>query len=372
MTGTSLDGLDAALIRAVGTGLALEVQILGHRSLALPESLKTVLAAMAQGQPVRAAEVLLAARALGNVHAQAGQALLDQLGLSGGELAFAVVHGQTVAHLPEAAEGGMSWQLMDPWPVAERLGCRVAFDLRQADLIAGGQGAPITPLADWVMLRGHAQGVVNLGGIANVTRVGAGPGDLAGSDVVPCNLILDAVCASLTGERFDEDGGLAMGGRVDAGAYGEVSAYLGRLCAGHVTLGREQVSQAVIEEVLRWVSSLAVGDALRSIAAAVAEAIVAGGLRETGSGRWLLAGGGALNAALVTEIRRRAGSAFDVQLSSTVGLPVVAREAAAMAVLGLLADDGVDPTLPGVTGRRDDVPRAAAWIDGRARTRDNA
>ena len=106
-----------------------------------------------------------------------------------------VAHGQTVFHAPPA-----SWQLLNAAPIARAVRAPVVFDLRQADLAAGGQGAPITPLADWIMLRAHGpaaagRAIVNLGGFCNVTILpsGAGPEGVRGMDVCPCNHLLDGV-----------------------------------------------------------------------------------------------------------------------------------------------------------------------------------
>ena len=146
MSGTSLDGLDAALIAATGEGDGLRARVLGHveGELGTPKEV-AVLRAIAEGEALPAIALLRAERALGARHAEVAAGCVERFLPAGAALSVAVAHGQTVCHAPEE---GLSWQLLDPGPLAERSGVPVVWDLRRADLLAGGQGAPITPLAD--------------------------------------------------------------------------------------------------------------------------------------------------------------------------------------------------------------------------------
>ena len=415
MTGTSLDGLDAALVEVVGTGLAMRATVLGCESVAMAKALRATLMRIAEGEAVRAAEVVRAARGLGELHADVVGSLIRgtrrfarkaslSVGVEGGGggLHLVVAHGQTVCHLPGEGGGGVSWQLLDPWPIVRRHGVAVVHDLRGADLIAGGQGAPITPLADWVLfgrLCGEYQRVVvvNLGGICNVTVLSGERvediGDIQAADVGPCNLLLDGVAARVLGERYDDGGRAALAGRYHPFA----AEYVGEYVAGGGTLGREQYGDAAVEGLLReagWApegglpdallaearsasawergEGLSKEDVLACVAGAVAGRIVGGvaGLlggmpTEVGTaGRRVLvvlAGGGVRNLAVVRAIREgvEAGDGR-VVVSDEVGLPHEAREAAGMAVLGALAEDGVPITLESVTGG-DRPGRAGRW-----------
>lgn len=202
MTGTSLDGLDAALVQVAGEGLNIKARLLGMVSQGL-NGLEGVLESMANGEPRVPLDYLLTARKLGELHADAVEALCQKHLPTDGTLDMVVAHGQTIWHAPDtpdtpdAPDAGVSWQLFDPQPVVKRLSVPVCFNLRQADLIAGGQGAPITPISDWVMFRHPAQdrAVINLGGISNVTHLPADgtPDQVTGADIGPCNLLIDGV-----------------------------------------------------------------------------------------------------------------------------------------------------------------------------------
>ncbi len=360
MTGTSLDGLDVVLAEVRGRGLEIEARLLAHAARPLGE-LGARLRRLAEGSVAPAIEFLRAARALGDLHATAIGELMRRESIS--KLDFVVAHGQTIAH---ASAEGLSWQLFDPWPIAGRLKIPVLYDLRQSDLIAGGEGAPITPLADWVIFRHARRGrlVVNLGGIANATFLpaGGGPTEIRAADLAPCNLLIDGVTRALWPEQhFDRDGLLAASGT----AREEITRLVEELPAvrgGRAwrSLGREDLPDG-------WIADL-VGDSgkrfrpedvLRSAVEAVAVAI-ARGAGPWGAEEAILAGGGARNPILVEALGRRLGSS--TILSDALGIPCEAREGLEIAVLGALARDGVAITLPQVTGARS-PGRAGAWIE---------
>ena len=164
MTGTSIDGVDAAAVVVDGHGLGMRVKVIGHDFAPLGD-LAVALRALASGERMAASEVAQMALELGTRLADAAGMLAMRLGR--GAPALIAAHGQTVFHDPPR-----SWQLINAAPIA-KLGCPVVFDLRAADLAAGGQGAPITPLADFVFFRDESRGVavVNLGGFCNVTVI---------------------------------------------------------------------------------------------------------------------------------------------------------------------------------------------------------
>ena len=160
MTGTSLDGLDAALVRVSGTDLSMRAEVV--RAISRPLGrLARPLRRLAEQHPMTAGEVAVLSRDFALLHVKTLRELLGRE-----RPALVSVHGQTVFHAPP-----VSWQLMNPAPIVEALDVPVVFDLRAADLARGGEGAPITPLADFVFFRSETRTrmVVNLGGFCNVT-----------------------------------------------------------------------------------------------------------------------------------------------------------------------------------------------------------
>ena len=338
MTGTSLDGLDVALVEATGEGPAMRVRLVAQLDRPLGD-LAAALRALAEGEVMNAADIAAASLALGELHADACRELAG-----GRRIDLVALHGQTVFHRAPA-----SWQLINPWPVAAAIGCDVVSDLRGADLAAGGQGAPITPLSDLVMFGGDADRlIVNLGGFCNVTAL-RGDGDVRGFDVCACNQLLDAAARKVLGEPFDRDGAAGLAGHAD----GEAVEALKRRLLAQRDEGRSLGSG---DEFFDWLDRQpTTNDTLATAAAGVGGAIRDVLDRELPHAEVVAAGGGARNKALLAAIGTSRSSADS-------GVPIDAREAMAMAVLGLLARDGEPITLPAVTGRRQSVPSAGQWI----------
>jgi 1,6-anhydro-N-acetylmuramate kinase len=361
MTGTSIDGLDASLAEIRGCGLSMSAKLRGHLSAPLGD-LAARLRAAADQRAMSAGEFARLSLDFGTFHAAVIQQLLESA--NGGESPDLIcVHGQTVYHQPP-----VSWQLINPTPISEQLGCPVVYDLRQADLAAGGQGAPITPLADWVLFRHESRrrAIVNLGGYCNVTILPAGDSpaaiaDIAGFDVCACNQILDAVARLALNAPFDDRGHAARRGRCDEGACRSLLAILEAQRAGHRSLGTG-------DEAIRWVrdhlGKLAPNDLARSASAAIGHCIGdAVGAHDVDV--VIAAGGGTLHDVLLESIAQR--SALVIRRSDELDVPVEARESLEFAILGALCADGVPITLPAVTGCGAPAPIAGTWIGHRSR-----
>jgi anhydro-N-acetylmuramic acid kinase len=354
MTGTSLDGLDTALVRVFGTGMALHAEVVRTVSRPLGR-LSRSLRRLAEQHPMKAGEVAKLSRDFALLHVQA---LRDLVGKQRPSLIC--VHGQTVFHAPP-----VSWQLMNPAPIVEALGAPVVFDLRAADLACGGEGAPITPLADFVFFRSEVRTrmVVNLGGFCNVTLLPRVPEDgekgeaverIRGCDVCACNQMLDAVARRRLRVPYDRGGARAMKGQVSDKAFGALVELLVRQASAGRSLGTGDELAVWIERHRRRVAP---ADMARTACAAVSETI-ARQARRWRAEELVLAGGGVKNAALVREIRKRVG--VPVMDSDELGVPTSHREAAAMAVLGALCERFVPITLPQVTGV-ERAPLSGCW-----------
>ncbi len=350
MTGTSIDGLDAALVRVEGDGLAMSARFVRAATRPLGD-LAPTLRRLAEQEPMAAGEIARLAHEFALLHVEALRELL-----AGERADLIAVHGQTVFHAPP-----LSWQLINAAPVAHALRTPVVFDLRAADLAAGGQGAPITPLGDWTFF-GHAEesrAVVNLGGFCNVTVLPAGcePGSIRGIDVCPCNHVLDAVARKLLRAPYDQDGGAAARGTVHTEALEDLS---GVLRAGRRP-DRAARSLGTGDEASEWVSRWRAHVSPEGLAATACEG-VAHVIADAASGvdRVLLAGGSVRNAALARAIASCCSAR--VEPTDAHGVPAAYREAACMAVLGALSQDRIPITLPGVTGVSGPAPVAGVWM----------
>ncbi|MEM9416481.1 MAG: anhydro-N-acetylmuramic acid kinase [Planctomycetota bacterium] len=364
MTGTSLDGLDVALVRIVGTGLEMSAEYLGHVSRDLPDILRETLMHLASGGAAEPVVYMRAARELGELHADSVRHLLEET--KGPKPEFVVAHGQTIWHDPRPRKGDaeapnlgpMSWQLFDPWPVVKRIGVPVCYDLRQADLVAGGEGAPLTPLADWVMYREKADLIVNLGGVMNFTwwpLDSSMPSYIEGGDTCLCNLLLDGFAQQLLGEPYDRDGQAAARGKLVESILYDFQDRFEVLGAGERSLGREDLEDGAIKSLIAAHPGVTPPDLLFNAIACIGQSV--GEVFEgMAAQRLVLAGGGVRNKTLVRYIRDVIeGDSFceGAVLSDDLGIPCEAREAMGFAVLGALSQDGVPVSLPQVTGAKD-------------------
>jgi anhydro-N-acetylmuramic acid kinase len=212
ISGTSVDGIDAALVRFEQNTPKL-AHALTHP---WPDALRAQILRAAQGE----ARLDLDAYgrldvAIGHVFADSVQKLLEQSGTSSASVRAIGSHGQTIRHRP-TGEYPFTLQIGDASVIAERNDIDVVADFRRADVAAGGQGAPLLPAVHAMLLAkpGHTRAVLNLGGIANITVLSAN-GDVLGFDTGPANGLLDAWCLRHRGEAFDRDGAFAASGRVD-------------------------------------------------------------------------------------------------------------------------------------------------------------
>jgi len=385
MSGTSLDGLDVVLTAITGRGLAMRARFLGLHSVTFRDDLRAPLLHFAEGRPAAPIDYLHAARALGRHHARAVAELLEQFPVptATGRPDFIVAHGQTIWHAPgkPADAERMSWQLFDSWPVVRALNVPVCYDLRQADLIAGGEGAPLTPMADWVMYRSAERNrvIFNLGGICNITMIpkDSQPADVHGFDAGPCNIVIDGVVRLLRPDRkYDEGGQLAMQGHADGPPVLDMVSLIRESPffqgTGSRSTGREDFQSSHIAAAINNAHHetpdvdfiAATVDAVWSV---IFDSFKQNLFGTCGPDSWetekrnyeiVAAGGGTKNQRLMMglEVFDRPPN-YSWTSSDALGIPCEAREAMGFAVLGALSQDGVPISLPQVTGAK--KPRVA-------------
>lgn len=212
MSGTSLDGVDGVIAD-------FETQpprVLAHAHAPFPPALRDELLALNTSGPNEMHRAALGANALMRVYAQVVSALLDRSGLNAAQVRAIGAHGQTVRHRPQAFDGtGYTIQLCQPALLAELTGIDVVADFRSRDVAAGGQGAPLAPFFHraWFGQPGQALGLLNVGGIANLTVLHA-DGTQQGWDCGPGNALMDGWCQRHQGAAYDDQGKWAASGTV--------------------------------------------------------------------------------------------------------------------------------------------------------------
>ncbi|RBH20428.1 anhydro-N-acetylmuramic acid kinase, partial [Xanthomonas oryzae] len=216
MSGTSADGIDAALVR-FAEDTHRRCELVAGTTVAWEPQLRETLVALGQGAETVAID------ALGQLDAQVGLAfaaaanqLIRDSGVERRRIRAIGSHGQTIRHRPEA-DPAFTWQIGDASRIAEHTGITTVADFRRRDVAAGGQGAPLMPAFHLAMLGAGDQdsAVLNLGGIGNLTLIPR-DGAVLGFDTGPANALLDSWCQRHHGTPFDAEGAFAASGRVDA------------------------------------------------------------------------------------------------------------------------------------------------------------
>ena len=222
MSGTSADGIDVAVVRIAPGKPRPKLALLAHEGFAFPPALRRAVLAAMNAASTSTAELARLNWRLGLAYAEAVQATLK---LHPVKLDLIGCHGQTLYHQPRAVlyagrKFSCTWQAGEAQVIAATLGIPVVSNFRPADMLAGGQGAPLVPLLDYVLFADSNRGRVlqNIGGIANLTAIPAAatPGDVIAFDTGPGNMVIDALAHQLFGKPFDRNGSLAAKGKVIA------------------------------------------------------------------------------------------------------------------------------------------------------------
>lgn len=347
MSGTSADGIDAALVQFPSGGGCRFVHGLTAR---WEPVLRARLVALGEGGPLDSLEELgeLDARIAINFAGAANQ-LLAEAGVDRSQVRAIGSHGQTVRHRP-LADPAFTVQLGDGNRIAELTGITTVSDFRRRDVAAGGHGAPLMPAFHLAMLgtADEDRAVLNLGGIANLTLIPR-EGAARGFDTGPANALMDAWCQRHTGRTFDADGAYAASGAVDESLLAGWRSEPWFDLPPPKSTGREQFHLAWAEAHMaegQYAAADVQATLLELTVATVADALLA---QQPQTRRLLVCGGGVHNRQLM---KRLAARLPDVQVESSAvhGLDPEYVEAMGFAWLAQRRMDGLAGNLPSVTG----------------------
>lgn len=343
MSGTSLDGVDAAVVETDGERIGgFGKRLTMPYAPALRRDLRDMLDRAQMGLAADDAALRDAERRLTEVHAAAVAAL-------GGVADLIGFHGQTILHRPPRVPGeiGRTWQIGDAGLLARLTGVRVAYDFRSADVAASGQGAPLVPVfhASLAEALPKPLAVLNLGGVANLTFIGR-DGALIAFDTGPANGPLDDWAREHAGQPHDEGGRLALAGAADADVLGRLLRHPYLEASPPKSLDRLDFNRALGESGL---AGLRPADGAATLVAFAACCVAAAGrLLPEPPLQWLVAGGGRRNLAMM----RALGAALEapVRPVEVVGWDGDALEAQAFGVLAARVLRGLPISFPGTTG----------------------
>ena len=394
MSGTSVDGIDVALVRITGGSRATLSTASGFRGRGRPRHIPTFIGHAAFPYPAKVRAAVLSAMNA----TQARVADLSRLNFLLGELyAEAVLatqrrfrvkadligcHGQTLYHQGEA-RAFLGWKITTTWQsgegaiIAARTGIPVVSDFRPADMAAGGKGAPLVPFLDYLWFGDAKVGriVQNIGGIGNLSAIPPGTSAdwILAFDTGPGNMVIDAVTQELFGKRFDAGGKIAASGEVIEPVVERILRQPFFRTKPPKTAGREEFGREFVREFLRSCGRARKQDVVASATALTARSIgdaieqfVVGKIPSSGKKRqkWgthldqtfheiVLSGGGAKNRTLVRIISERlAPLGISVRFSDEFGLPSDAKEAVAFAMLAYETWHRRPSNVPSATGAK--------------------
>jgi anhydro-N-acetylmuramic acid kinase len=377
MSGTSADGVDVAVCRispALVKGGTPRVKLLGHLGVAYPKAVRAAVLGAMDADAISVAELGRLNWRLGEVYADAVEKAQITLGVKAGLVGC---HGQTVYHQGKAdrylsKDVRATWQIGEAAVIAERLRVPVVSDFRPVDVAAGGQGAPLVPMLDYVMFRSAKVSRVlqNLGGIGNLTAIPAEAvveGVMA-FDTGPGNMVIDACMRRLYDRQFDRGGAVARTGRVLPETVetilkeGYFSALPPKSC------GREQFGEAFVSRFIAMCRKAGGREDRDEDVVATATALTAASIVDAyrrfvwghvgqaaplSPVEFVVAGGGARNDVLMQMLRDGLEPLkIKVRLMEVLGVPAQAKEAVAFALLAWLSWNGLPGNVPKATGAK--------------------
>jgi len=364
MSGTSLDGIDVAIVDITGAGWRQKIEVLAHRTTPYPKAVRKALLGVSNTQTHTAAIARLHFL-LPELYAEAFQATAKEAGIRARSVELIGCHGQTIFHegSPARVLGrriASTLQIGDGSVLAERAGIPVISDFRPRDMAAGGRGAPLVPYVDYLLFRHHKINriAVNIGGIANLTAIPAGapPEQVIAFDTGPGNMAVDEIVSHSSNgrRRFDRGGRLAAAGKLNRRMLGLLLRDPFYSAPPPKSAGREQYGAEFLERLLR--SGLPMTDLIATVTA-LTPASIAGGIdrfvaaRLRGPCEVVVSGGGAHNRQMMNQLSALLPHAA-VLRSSDFGIDVDAKEAIAFAVLAHESWHRRPANLPSATGAR--------------------
>ncbi|MDF3197963.1 anhydro-N-acetylmuramic acid kinase [Pseudomonas sp. 1912-s] len=345
MSGTSLDGLDIALIEQ-----APAIKLIATHYIPMPESLRSELLGLCASGPDEIARSAIAQHHWVTLAAQGIHALLDQQKLKPQDIRAIGSHGQTIRHEPAR---GFTVQIGNPALLTELTGITVVSDFRSRDVAAGGQGAPLVPAFHEALFgeRSGNRAVLNVGGFSNLSLIETAK-PVAGFDCGPGNVLLDAWIHQQRGENFDRDGQWAATGKVEPQLLKALLSDPFFVTKGPKSTGREVFNLGWLEHHLGRLPSFAAQDVQATLLELTAQTIVESlQTAQPQTETLLVCGGGAHNTTLMNRLSTLL-PATQVSSTATYGVDPDWVEAMAFAWLAHCCLESIAANRPSVTGAR--------------------
>jgi len=359
MSGTSHDGADAALVEVYPeTGSDphdLRIRVVSHTHLPYRKDLRMEIAQAFDGNTERICRLNYV---LGEVFARAALTLLKQAGLPSSEIDAIASHGQTIYHIPPAPRrGGSTLQIGEAAVIAERTGILTISDFRARDIAAGGQGAPLVPLADYLLFRreGRKRAVLNIGGMANVTIVSEGRDETVAFDTGPGNALIDETVRlfGLGTYPYDRNGSFARSGTLSKKLLATLLSHPFFRKAPPKSTGRETFGTEYVRDLVKKNGTVESKDILCTLTHLTAVSIFRA-IRPFTPDEIIVTGGGVKNRFLMM-LLEELFRGVSVRSVADYGIPIEAKEAVSFAILGYETLKRRPGNIPRATGAAHNV-----------------
>ncbi|MCU7503624.1 MAG: anhydro-N-acetylmuramic acid kinase [Ignavibacteria bacterium] len=366
MSGTSLDGVDAVLLEITGNGTSTKLRQIDFLAYPFPEGLKDLVLKNSARETSNVEDICRLNFLIPMIYADAIKALCNKNSFPLENLDLIGSHGQTIHHLPDkhnmfGYEVRSTLQIADPAVIAKLTGVVTVGDFRTGDIALDGQGAPLVPFFDYLLLYSdeHNRALLNVGGISNFTilKKGAKPAEIRAFDTGPGNMMIDILARRFMGKEYDEDGKTALRGKVNEKLLAALKAkdtYIEK--APPKSTGRELYGEAYLKELLEKYVDVSTEDWMSTVTNFTAYAIFRNYekfIREKIEiDELIISGGGARNLALIKFLKDYFGDSVSVMNIEELGISSDAKEAICFAVLANETVSGNTSNLPSVTGAK--------------------
>ncbi|QSX34682.1 anhydro-N-acetylmuramic acid kinase [Shewanella avicenniae] len=346
MSGTSMDGVDAALVQ-FSEG---QPTLLACHTEDYPQHLYKGLQRLCQPGSDEINRLGRLDRVVGQVFAKAVNALLAKADVAAEQIIAIGSHGQTVRHMPNL-EVGFTLQIGDPNTIAVETGIDVIADFRRKDIALGGQGAPLVPAFHQQIFAkaGVNRMIMNIGGIGNVTWLPSDGSQVLGYDTGPGNTLVDAWIQQVKQEPFDRDGAWAASGITSVPLLTQLLSHPYFLQPAPKSTGRELFNQAWLEQQLSEFSMLSEEDIQSTLLDLTCHSIAGEVTKLSNAGEIYVCGGGALNGELMRRLQALLPN-YTLDSTSALGIDPKWVEGIAFAWLAMRHVAGLPANLPAVTG----------------------
>lgn len=364
MSGTSLDGIDAALVEIDDFGKKTKIKLIEFITTSIPLDVKDEIKRACSEEQSSVDLICSLNFKLGYLFAEATKNVCNKAGITLENLDFIASHGQTIYHLPKSRDSFIpsTLQIGEPAIIAYETGVKVVSNFRVMDMASGGEGAPLVPYSEYIIYGSDEENIAlqNIGGIGNVTVIPKG-GDINSIfafDTGPGNMIIDEVCQRLFKLNYDEDGKIAANGKIQNDILDDLMSHSYINAFPPKTTGREEFGQQFVDELLKKYNNKKPEDILSTVTMFTAKSIAVNYknfiMNKVNLNKVIIGGGGAHNKTLLSYLKNELPN-VSIVTQDDIGLSSDAKEAIAFVILGNETLNNNFSNVPSATGAKEKV-----------------